>query len=152
MSRVSLPKRLLSTTWQTALWHSTPTTMTLACLVSTSRYVLTQTLPRLGRYHTSAFKLTAYIIAQADKEADIDSASWAVMHEISKLAYNVDADQITRAKNQLKAQILFSQDGPSGTYSSFLTFSNPFLENKGKRLHRLVCSNMQCSHAMCRCG
>ena len=30
------------------------------------------------------------------------------------MAYNVDADQITRAVNQLKAQTLFSQDGPSG--------------------------------------
>ena len=44
----------------------------------------------------------------------IDGAVWAIMREISRLAYNVDPDQITRAKNQLKAQILFSQDGPSG--------------------------------------
>lgn len=51
---------------------------------------------------------------QADKEQQVEEAAWAVMHSISKLAYNVDADQITRAKNQLKAQILFSQDGPSG--------------------------------------
>lgn len=56
----------------------------------------------------------AKLYVQADRDADIDGASWAVMHEISKLAYNVDADQVTRAKNQLKAQILFSQDGPSG--------------------------------------
>ena len=51
---------------------------------------------------------------QADKKMDIDQTSWAVMREISRMAYNVDADQITRAVNQLKAQTLFSQDGPSG--------------------------------------
>ena len=51
---------------------------------------------------------------QADRDMQIDGAVWAIMREISRLAYNVDPDQITRAKNQLKAQILFSQDGPSG--------------------------------------
>lgn len=45
---------------------------------------------------------------------DIDQTSWAVMREMSKLAYNVDADQITRAINQLKAQALFAHDGTSG--------------------------------------
>jgi hypothetical protein len=54
---------------------------------------------------------------QADKDMPIDQASWAVMRAISKLAYNVDPEQVTRAKNQLKAQILFSQDGPSGEFS-----------------------------------
>ena len=49
---------------------------------------------------------------------DIDQTSWAVMREISRMAYNVDADQITRAVNQLKAQTLFSQDGPSGEPNS----------------------------------
>lgn len=45
---------------------------------------------------------------------DINDATWAIMREMSKLPYNVDDQQITRAKNQLKAQILFAQDGPSG--------------------------------------
>ena len=59
--------------------------------------------------------------AQADKDMQIDGAVWAIMREISRLAYNVDPDQITRAKNQLKAQILFSQDGPSGEPTALVT-------------------------------
>ena len=51
---------------------------------------------------------------QADKSMDINDATWAIMREISKLPYNVDDQQITRAKNQLKAQLLFAQDNPSG--------------------------------------
>lgn len=45
---------------------------------------------------------------------DINDATWAIMREMSKLPYNVDDQQITRAKNQLKAQLLFAQDSPSG--------------------------------------
>lgn len=51
---------------------------------------------------------------QADKGMDINDATWAIMREMSKLPYNVDDQQITRAKNQLKAQLLFAQDSPSG--------------------------------------
>jgi processing peptidase subunit beta len=54
------------------------------------------------------------VYVTADKDMPIDQASWAVMRAISKLAYNVDPEQVTRAKNQLKSQLLFSQDGPSG--------------------------------------
>ena len=54
------------------------------------------------------------IFEQADKKVDVDDTAWAVMREVSKMAYNVDSDQIRRAINQLKAQTLFSQDGPSG--------------------------------------
>lgn len=37
-----------------------------------------------------------------------------MMREISSLIYNASEDQIIRARNQLKASILFSQDGPGG--------------------------------------
>lgn len=51
---------------------------------------------------------------QADKDMDMNDASWAIMREMSKLPYNVDEQQITRAKNQLKAQLLFGQDNTTG--------------------------------------
>jgi len=64
-----------------------------------------------------------HVFLQADKDMPIDQASWAVMRAISKLAYNVDPEQVTRAKNQLKAQLLFSQDGPSGELQGFSSWS-----------------------------
>jgi len=36
------------------------------------------------------------------------------MREISSLIYNASEEQVIRARNQLKASILFSQDGPGG--------------------------------------
>lgn len=36
------------------------------------------------------------------------------MRELSGMVYNVEEDQIIRARNQLKSAILFSQDGPGG--------------------------------------
>lgn len=36
------------------------------------------------------------------------------MREISKMSYNVAESDIIRARNQLKASILFSQDNTSG--------------------------------------
>ena len=39
------------------------------------------------------------------------------MREMSSLIYNASEDQIVRARNQLKASILFSQDGPGGACS-----------------------------------
>jgi hypothetical protein len=36
------------------------------------------------------------------------------MREMSSLIYNASEDQIIRARNQLKASILYSQDGPGG--------------------------------------
>ena len=64
--------------------------------------------------HQNVFPRKRSCVLQADHKMDVDQTSWAVMREISKMAYNVDADQIKRAVNQLKAQTLFSQDGPSG--------------------------------------
>ena len=51
-------------------------------------------------------------LVQADKDMDINDATWAIMREMSKLPYNVDAEQITRAKNQLKSQHLFARETP----------------------------------------
>jgi hypothetical protein len=36
------------------------------------------------------------------------------MREMSSLIYNASEEQVIRARNQLKASILFSQDGPGG--------------------------------------
>ena len=65
-------------------------------------------------------------LLQADKHMDINDATWAIMREMSKLPYNVDDQQITRAKNQLKAQLLFQQDSPSGeSHTHALSSSRP---------------------------
>jgi hypothetical protein len=40
--------------------------------------------------------------------------SWCIMRELSHMIYNVADEDVQRAQNQLKASILFSQDGPSG--------------------------------------
>ena len=40
--------------------------------------------------------------------------SWCMMREISGLIYNTTEEQVVRARNQLKACILFQQDGPGG--------------------------------------
>lgn len=40
--------------------------------------------------------------------------SWCMMREISGLIYNASEEQVVRARNQLKASILFQQDGPGG--------------------------------------
>lgn len=39
------------------------------------------------------------------------------MREISKMCYNPQEEDVVRAKNQLKAAILFSQDNLNGKYS-----------------------------------
>jgi hypothetical protein len=36
------------------------------------------------------------------------------MRELAGMIYNVNDDQIIRARNQLKSSILFAQDGPGG--------------------------------------
>ena len=44
----------------------------------------------------------------------VDDLAWAIMREISKMCYNPIEEDVVRAKNQLKAAILFSQDNLSG--------------------------------------
>ena len=39
------------------------------------------------------------------------------MREISKMCYNPQEEDVVRAKNQLKAAILFSQDNLSGKHT-----------------------------------
>ena len=40
--------------------------------------------------------------------------AWCIMREMSSLIYNASEDQIMRARNQLKASMLFAQDNPGG--------------------------------------
>lgn len=54
------------------------------------------------------------VYAVADKHAELSDLAWVIMHEISKMAYNVGEEDIIRARNQLKASLLFAQDGPTG--------------------------------------
>lgn len=51
------------------------------------------------------------VIATADKHAPIDDLAWAIMHEVTKLVYEVSEEDVSRARNQIKASLLFSTDG-----------------------------------------
>lgn len=54
------------------------------------------------------------VYAVAAKDQPVDDLAWAIMREISKMCYNPVEEDVVRAKNQLKAAILFSQDNLSG--------------------------------------
>ncbi|KAK9846657.1 hypothetical protein WJX81_008604 [Elliptochloris bilobata] len=54
------------------------------------------------------------VYAVCDQDASVDDLSWCIMRELSHMIYNVAEEDVQRARNQLKASILFSQDGPSG--------------------------------------
>ncbi|KAK9820399.1 hypothetical protein WJX72_009957 [[Myrmecia] bisecta] len=66
------------------------------------------------------------VYAVADKSADLSDLAWCISREMTRMCYNVGEEEVIRARNQLKATILFSQDGTSGTAEdigrSLLTF------------------------------
>ncbi|KAF8044850.1 hypothetical protein N665_6357s0001 [Sinapis alba] len=51
-----------------------------------------------------------YAVAKADC---LDDLSYAIMHEVTKLAYRVSDPDVTRARNQLKSSLLLHMDGTS---------------------------------------
>lgn len=58
------------------------------------------------------------VIDQWPQCDQVDDLAWCIMREISKLCYNPVEEDIVRARNQLKAAILFSQDNLSGMWSA----------------------------------
>ncbi|KAK9867713.1 hypothetical protein WJX84_008185 [Apatococcus fuscideae] len=54
------------------------------------------------------------VSAVADKHVDLDDLAWCIMQAIGSLSYNVSEDDVIRARNQLKANLLFSQDTTTG--------------------------------------
>jgi len=46
--------------------------------------------------------------------ATAEDMGWSMINNMTKMVYSVDENELLRAKNQLKAQILFSQDGTAG--------------------------------------
>ena len=54
------------------------------------------------------------VYAVADAGGDQEDLAWAIMRHVSALCYTVDPEDVARARNQLKASILFSQDGTTG--------------------------------------
>ena len=54
------------------------------------------------------------IAAVSEVLVQVDDLAWCIMREISKMCYNPVEEDVVRAKNQLKAAILFSQDNLSG--------------------------------------
>ncbi|KAG2245525.1 hypothetical protein Bca4012_091339 [Brassica carinata] len=51
-----------------------------------------------------------YAVAKADC---LDDLSYAIMHEVTKLAFRVSDADVTRARNQLKSSLLLHMDGTS---------------------------------------
>ncbi|CAN6804607.1 unnamed protein product [Brassica oleracea] len=51
-----------------------------------------------------------YAVAKADC---LDDLSYAIMHEVTKLAFRVSEADVTRARNQLKSSLLLHMDGTS---------------------------------------
>ena len=58
--------------------------------------------------------LHCMLLLLTDALAQVDDLAWCIMREISKMCYNPVEEDVIRAKNQLKAAILFSQDNLSG--------------------------------------
>ena len=52
-----------------------------------------------------------YAVSPKDK---IEEASWCIMDEFTRLCYNVEEEEVIRARNSLKAMILFSNEGTTG--------------------------------------
>ena len=57
-------------------------------------------------YHDTGL-FGVYAATDRDRAAD---CAWAVMHEATKLCYEVSEADVARARNQLKASLLFLQD------------------------------------------
>ncbi|PSC75779.1 putative mitochondrial-processing peptidase subunit beta [Micractinium conductrix] len=54
------------------------------------------------------------VYAVADPHTDHEDLAWSIMRNVTKLCYSVEDEDVARARNQLKASILFSQDGTTG--------------------------------------
>eukprot|EP00210_Caulerpa_lentillifera_P001651 g1587.t1 len=61
-------------------------------------------------YHDSGL-FGMYAIAHRDK---LEEVSWCIMDEFTRLCYNVTEEEVTRARNSLKAMILFTTEGTTG--------------------------------------
>jgi len=55
------------------------------------------------------------VYCETNDTEDIDDLAWAVMKEISTMAYDVEESQLMTAKNNLKAQLIYSSEGTTGT-------------------------------------
>ena len=55
------------------------------------------------------------VYAVADPHAsNLEDLCWTIMRNVTKSCYEVEEMDVTRAKNQLKSSLLFSQDGSTG--------------------------------------
>jgi processing peptidase subunit beta len=55
------------------------------------------------------------VYATADPHAsDLEDLAWTIMHKVTGLCYSVDESAVARAKNALKASLLFQGDGSMG--------------------------------------
>lgn len=63
-------------------------------------------------YHDTGL-FGVYAVADPNS-ADMEDLCWTIMHSCTQLCYDVKEEDVMRAKNQLKASILFSQDSTTG--------------------------------------
>lgn len=88
------------------------------------------------------------IVEQWPQCDQVDDLAWCIMREISKLCYNPVEEDIVRARNQLKAAILFSQDNLSGMWSALIApwecTCTPSRTVSGHSLTRLHVGCSQC--------
>ena len=54
------------------------------------------------------------LYAVADPAGPVDDLAWAMMRELTSLAYNPSAADVARGQAALKASLLFAADGPAG--------------------------------------
>jgi len=47
-------------------------------------------------------------------QAELEDLCWTIMRNVTQMCYNVEESDVARARNQLKASLLFSQDGSTG--------------------------------------
>lgn len=78
----------------------------LAQTVATNKLCNSYTAFNTNYHDTGLFG----VIAHADNDAHHDDLSWAIMHEMTKLVYEVSDEDVVRARNQLKTAMLFNLD------------------------------------------
>ena len=94
---------------------SCPAPASAVCATSFTCSLPTCWLPFLQAFNTNYHDTGLFgVYATANKDDPVDDVAWAIMREISRMCYSPVDEDIIRAKNQLKAAILFSQDNLNG--------------------------------------
>ena len=109
-------RRLLHAASQSCIMPaSCPAPASAVCATSFTCSLPSCWLPFLQAFNTNYHDTGLFgVYATANKDDPVDDVAWAIMREISRMCYSPVDEDIIRAKNQLKAAILFSQDNLNG--------------------------------------